>query len=105
MSNSIADLSLSLNSSKLSSVLNRLSTSFHSKLDNSNTEFHKKIPLAQSYDWGILAVTKTDLILLYNKDKGSLIIFDANGNENEVRRCFHSLVLTNNFFLTEDSMV
>ncbi|CAF1455274.1 unnamed protein product [Adineta ricciae] len=83
MSNSIADLSLSLNSSKLSSVLNRLSTSFHSKLDNSNNEFHKKIPLAQSYDWGILAVTKTDLILLYNKDKGSLIIFDANGSENE----------------------
>lgn len=85
MSNSIADLSLSLNSSKLSSTLNRLSTTFHSKLDTCNNEFHKKIPLSQSYDWGILAITNTDLILLYNKDKSSLIIFDANGSENEVR--------------------
>ncbi|UJR16019.1 hypothetical protein I4U23_002933 [Adineta vaga] len=83
MSNSIADLSLSLNSAKLSSTLNRLSTTFHSKLDTCNNEFHKKIPLAQSYDWGILAVTNNDLILLYNKDKSSLIIFDANGSENE----------------------
>ncbi|CAF0873500.1 unnamed protein product [Adineta steineri] len=84
MSNSIADLSSSLNNSKLSSTINRLTTSlFQSKLDNCHNDFHKKIPLSQSYDWGILAVTNTDLILLYNKDKSSLIIFDANGSENE----------------------
>jgi hypothetical protein len=33
----------------------------------------------------MLAITNTDLILLYNKDKSSLVIFDANGHENEVK--------------------
>jgi len=31
----------------------------------------------------MLAITNTDLILLYNKDKNSLVIFDASGHENE----------------------
>jgi hypothetical protein len=79
ISNSIADLTLSMHNTKT-----RLS-SFQSKLDHYNSESYKKIPLSQSYDWGMLAITNTDLILLYNKDKSSLIIFDANGNENEVK--------------------
>jgi hypothetical protein len=58
---------------------------FQSKLDNCNVESYKKIPLSQSFDWGMLAITNTDLILLYNKDKSSLVIFDANGHENEVK--------------------
>ncbi len=62
------------------------SLSFQSKLDNYNNESYKKISLSQSYDWGMLAITNTDLILLYNKDKSSLVIFDANGHENEVRK-------------------
>jgi len=87
ISNSIADLSLSMHHSKMSSTINRLpSSSFPSKLDNCNNESYKKIPLSQSYDWGMLAVTNTDLILLYNKDKSSLIIYDATGNENEVNK-------------------
>jgi hypothetical protein len=83
VSNSIADLSLSSNNHKISSTTIRLST-FQSKLDNCNIESYKKIPLSQSFDWGMLAITNTDLILLYNKDKSSLVIFDANGHENEV---------------------
>jgi hypothetical protein len=79
ISSSIADLSLSINNTKT-----RLA-SFQSKLDHYNSESYKKIPLSQSYDWGMLAITNTDLILLYNKDKSSLVIFDANGNENEVK--------------------
>ncbi|CAF0790421.1 unnamed protein product [Rotaria sp. Silwood1] len=82
ISNSVADLSLSMNNSKLSSTTIRAST-FQSKLDYCNNESYKKIPLSQSYDWGILAITNTDLILLYSKDKNSLVIFDANGHENE----------------------
>ena len=41
----------------------------------------------------MLAITNTDLILLYNKDKSSLVIFDANGHENEVKQnsFFHLL--------------
>ena len=81
-SNSLADLSLTMNQSKISSATIRLS-SFQSKLDYCNTEAYKKIPLAQSYDWGMLAITNTDLILLYNRDKTSLVIFDAYGHENE----------------------
>ena len=76
----MADLSLSIHSNKT-----RL-TSFPSKLDQYNSESFKKIPLSQSYDWGMLAITNTDVLLLYNKDKSSLVVFDANGNENEVRR-------------------
>lgn len=75
----MADLSLSMHSNKT-----RLA-SFPSKLDHYNSDSFKKIPLSQSYDWGMLAITNTDLILLYNKDKSSLVVFDANGNENEVR--------------------
>ena len=52
-------------------------------------ESYKKISLSQSFDWGILAVTNNDLILLYNKDKSSLVIFDAQGQENEVRDFGH----------------
>ena len=84
ISNSIADLSLSMHNPKLSSASIRLGPSFQSKLDHYNNEFYKKIPLSQSYDWGMLAITNTDLILLYNKDKSSLVIFDSNGHENEV---------------------
>jgi hypothetical protein len=84
VSHSIADLSLSSHHYKTSSTNNRLST-FQSKLDNYNIESYKKIPLSQSFDWGMLAITNTDLILLYNKDKSSLVIFDANGHENEVK--------------------
>lgn len=80
---SIADLSLSTHHSKSSAASIRLPT-FQSKLDNSTIESYKKIPLSQSFDWGMLAITNTDLILLYNKDKTSLVIFDANGHENEV---------------------
>jgi hypothetical protein len=87
ISNSIADLSLSSNNQKISSNIVRLST-FQSKLDNCNIESYKKIPLSQSFDWGMLAITNTDLILLYNKDKSSLVIFDANGHENEVNLLF-----------------
>lgn len=79
ISNSVADLSLSTHQPKT-----RLST-FQSKLDNYNNEFYKKIPLGQNYDWGMLAMTNTDLILLFNKEKNSLIIFDGNGHENEVK--------------------
>jgi len=68
---------------------------FQSKLDNCNVESYKKIPLSQSFDWGMLAITNTDLILLYNKDKSSLVIFDANGHENEVKSFF---ILTLNFY-------
>ena len=87
VSNSIADLSLSSHHQKMSPTTVRLPT-FQSKLDNCNTESYKKIPLSQSFDWGMLAITNTDLILLYNKDKSSLVIFDANGHENEVNRLF-----------------
>jgi hypothetical protein len=83
VSNSVADL-LSSHHQKISLTTNRLPT-FQSKLDNCNTESYKKIPLSQSFDWGMLAITNTDLILLYNKDKSSLVIFDANGHENEVK--------------------
>jgi hypothetical protein len=83
VSNSIADLSLSSHNHKMSSTTVRLPI-FQSKLDNCNVESYKKIPLSQSFDWGMLAITNTDLILLYNKDKSSLVIFDANGHENEV---------------------
>jgi hypothetical protein len=85
VSNSIADLSLSSNNHKNSPAAIRLPT-FQSKLDNCNAESYKKIPLSQSFDWGMLAITNTDLILLYNKDKSSLVIFDANGHENEVKQ-------------------
>lgn len=84
VSSSIADLSLSTHSPKISSTTIRLA-SFQSKLDSCHMESYKKIPLSQSFDWGILAVTNNDLILLYNKDKSSLVIFDAQGQENEVR--------------------
>lgn len=88
ISSSVADLSLSLSNTKMSSSAIRVST-FPSKLDYCNNECYKKIPLAQNYDWGILAITNTDLILLYNKDKNSLVIFDSNGHENEVTKdCF-----------------
>jgi hypothetical protein len=70
---------------KISSATIRL-PSFQSKLDNCNNESYKKLPLSQSFDWGMLAITNTDLILLYNKDKSSLVIFDANGHENEVKK-------------------
>ncbi|CAF0795383.1 unnamed protein product [Didymodactylos carnosus] len=89
ISNSVADLTLSSSSSNNSSLLNHKSSinsktnNFLSKLDNCSTEAYKKIPLSQSFEWGILAVTNTDLILLYNKDKSSLVIFDSNGHENE----------------------
>jgi hypothetical protein len=85
VSNSTADLSLSTHNSKMSSTILRL-PSFQSKLDNCNNESYKKLPLSQSFDWGMLAITNTDLILLYNKDKSSLVIFDANGHENEVKK-------------------
>jgi hypothetical protein len=90
ISNSIADLSLAIHNSKISSATIRLS-SFQSKLDNYNHEFYKKIPLTQNYDWGMLAITNTNLILLYNKDKGSLVIFDSNGHENEVNNFLFQL--------------
>ena len=100
ISNSMADLSLSIHSNKT-----RL-TSFPSKLDQYNSESFKKIPLSQSYDWGMLAITNTDLLLLYNKDKSSLVVFDANGNENEVRRDdkigIHMMQIV---YLLENSMV
>jgi len=79
------------------------STLFQSKLDNYNNESYKKIPLSQSYDWGMLAITNTDLILLYNKDKSSLVIFDVNGHENEVKKTTQNFNLS--FFLLENSMV
>lgn len=85
---SIADLSLSSHHQKTSAAAAasvRFPT-FQSKLDISTVETYKKIPLSQSFDWGMLAITNTDLILLYNKDKTSLVIFDANGHENEVRK-------------------
>lgn len=82
-SNSLVDLSTSVQQSKVSTSTIRLS-SLQTKLDICHNEAYKKIPLAQSYDWGILAITNNDLILLYNRDKTSLVIFDANGNENEV---------------------
>ena len=84
VSNSTADLSISTNNYKISSASIRLPT-FQSKLDHYNVESSKKIPLSQSFDWGILAITNTNLILLYNKDKSSLVIYDANGHENEVK--------------------
>jgi hypothetical protein len=102
VSNSIADLSLSSNNHKISSTTIRLST-FQSKLDNCNVESYKKIPLSQSFDWGMLAITNTDLILLYNKDKSSLVIFDANGHENEVNLFIYLFQLE--FFSLENSMV
>jgi hypothetical protein len=83
VSNSIADLSSAGQNHKVSSATIRLS-SFQSKLDQCFLESYKKVPLSQSFDWGILAVTNTDLILLYNKDKSSLVVFDAHGHENEV---------------------
>ena len=83
-SNSITDLSLSLHNQKLTTTANRRSL-FQSKLDYCNNESYKKVSLAQNYDWGILAITNTDLILLYSKDKHSLVIFDADGHENEVK--------------------
>ena len=83
VSSSMADLSLSSHSHKMTTASTRPST-FQSKLDNCSLESYKKIPLSQSFDWGMLAVTNTDLILLYNKDKTSLVIFDASGHENEV---------------------
>ena len=89
VSSSIADLSLATQNQKISSATIRLS-SFQSKLDHCHSESYKKIPLSQSFDWGILAITNTDLILLYNKDKSSLVIFDAHGHENEVNN-FSSL--------------
>jgi len=52
----------------------------------------------------MLAITNTDLILLYNKDKSSLIIFDANGNENEVQKIFF-FILIYIFASLENSMV
>ncbi|CAF1156590.1 unnamed protein product [Adineta steineri] len=82
VSNSMADLSLVTQNQKMSLTPTRLPT-FQSKLDNCNIESYKKIPLSQSFDWGMLAITNTDLILLYNKDKSSLVIFDASGHENE----------------------
>ncbi|CAF3505268.1 unnamed protein product [Rotaria sp. Silwood1] len=82
VSNSIADLSIATQNNKVSSTTIRTAT-FQSKLDNCNIESCKKIPLSQSFDWGMLAITNTNLILLYNKDKSSLVIFDANGHENE----------------------
>ncbi|CAF0831155.1 unnamed protein product [Rotaria sordida] len=82
ISNSIADLSSSIHNSKISTTTIRMST-FQSKLDHCNNESFKKISLSQSYDWGILAITNSDLILLYSKDKNSLVIYDANGHENE----------------------
>ena len=63
VSHSIADLSISSNSHKVSSTVNRLPT-FHSKLDHCHIESSKKIPLSQSFDWGMLAITNTNLILL-----------------------------------------
>ncbi|CAF1460414.1 unnamed protein product [Adineta steineri] len=77
MSHSIVDLSSSINNSKLSSTINRLSSSstIQSKLDNCHNDLHKKILLSQSYHWDILGITNTDLILIYNKDKSSLIIY------------------------------
>ncbi|CAF1465485.1 unnamed protein product [Adineta steineri] len=50
MSNSIADLSSSLNNSKLSSTINRLSSSstIQSKLDNCHNDLHEKILLSQN---------------------------------------------------------
>ena len=63
-----------------------VASSFLSKLDTCNNESYKKIPLSQSHDWGMLAITNKDLILLYNKDKSSLVIFDAQGHENEVEQ-------------------
>jgi len=102
VSNSIADLSLSSTNHKISSTTIRLPT-FQSKLDNSNVESYKKIPLSQSFDWGMLAITNTDLILLYNKDKSSLVIFDANGHENEVNLFIYLFQLE--FFSLENSMV
>jgi hypothetical protein len=99
ISNSIADLSLSIQNSKNRSLL------FQSKLDHYNNESYKKIPLSQNYDWGMLAITNTDLILLYNKDKSSLIIFDANGNENEVKKKFFFFILIYIFASLENSMV
>lgn len=83
-SNSIADLSLSMHQQKISSATIRLS-SFQSKLDQCNADSYKKVPLSQSFDWGMLAITNANLILLYNKEKSSLVIFDAHGHENEVR--------------------
>lgn len=98
MSNSVADLSLSMHNQKISSTNIRLST-FQSKLDQCCLEAYKKIPLSQSFDWGILAITNTDLILLYNKDKSSLIVYDANGHENEViRREIHRIDLIEKIF-------
>lgn len=85
ISSSIADLSLSTYHQKSSATSIRVPT-FQSKLDNCTIESYKKIPLSQSFDWGMLAITNNDQILLYNKDKTSLVIFDANGHENEVRR-------------------
>ncbi|CAM4880571.1 unnamed protein product [Rotaria socialis] len=82
VSSSIADLSISTHTHKMSPTTIRAPT-FQSKLDNCNIEACKKIPLSQSFDWGMLAVTNTNLILLYNKDKNSLVIFDSNGHENE----------------------
>jgi hypothetical protein len=100
VSNSVADLSLSSHNHKMSSPIVRLPT-FQSKLDNCNIESYKKIPLSQSFDWGMLAITNTDLILLYNKDKSSLVIFDANGHENEVKFLLKKKIFfpISNFFL------
>lgn len=103
ISNSIADLSLPSHHQKLSTPAIRLPT-FQSKLDNCNSESYKKIPLSQSFDWGMLAITNTDLILLYNKDKSSLVIFDANGHENEVRFC-HASFPDSIGIVLENSMV
>lgn len=96
VSNSIADLSLSTHN-KMSSAAIRLPT-FHSRIDNIHMESYKKIPLSQSFDWGMLAITNTDLILLYNKDKSSLVVYDANGHENEVKKLMNISFLFNQFY-------
>lgn len=84
VSSSIADLSLVGHHSKPISTAR--SSSFQSKIDHYHLESYKKISLSQSFDWGILAVTNNDLILLYNKDKTSLIVYDTQGQENEVTK-------------------
>lgn len=105
-STSIGDLSISMHQQKISSATIRLS-SFQSKIDLWNNEAFKKIPLSQSYDWGMLAITNNDLILLYNKDKSSLVIFDAQGHENEVDPIRRFFSLSSNFvwLFLENSMV
>jgi hypothetical protein len=53
----------------------------------------------------MLAITNTNLILLYNKDKSSLVIFDSNGHENEVTKQTIKFLFFYNFISLENSMV